>query len=144
MLDAVSCLRPLLPRSFLRLLAKRAAPTTQAPPLGIGVHRRHGLKKNGHVDQLCWHQSWLSHTLPRCKRISRIHPVRPSLHAALFHVESEVATQCRVVCARTGDRGTERKYLARQFHFQKANRFCLEAKPNQNKIQYNAGCKMHK
>jgi hypothetical protein len=33
MLDAVSCLRPLLPRSFLRLLANRAAPTTQAPPL---------------------------------------------------------------------------------------------------------------
>ena len=61
MLDAVSCLRPLLPRSFLRLLAKRAAPTTQAPPLVLVFIDATDSKRTDTWTSCAGTRRWLSH-----------------------------------------------------------------------------------
>jgi hypothetical protein len=67
MLDAVSALTPAATFVFV-MLAKRAAPSNAGSATGVGVCRRHGLKRT---------DTWVlapdvgCHTLPRCKRNSR-------------------------------------------------------------------------
>ena len=55
MLDAVSCLRPLLPRSFFRCSQNVPRQQRKAPPLVLVFVDATDSKRtdHGHVDQLC-------------------------------------------------------------------------------------------